>query len=101
MTPKSAVEEFLIHTEERPIVIDSRRVSDGDVFVGLEGERVDGNDFVDEALSAGAFLVFANRSSASRRVITVDDTKELLMEAARKGAGSESLVPTGRPQRRR
>jgi len=84
VTSKSAVEEFLIQTEERRIVIDSRRVSDGDVFVGLEGERVNGNDFVDEALSAGAFLIFSNRSSANSRVITVDDTKELLMEAARK-----------------
>ncbi|MGC9321774.1 MAG: Mur ligase family protein, partial [Kosmotogaceae bacterium] len=83
MTSKSAVEEFLIQTEERRIAIDSRRVSDGDVFVGLEGERVDGNDFVDEALSAGASLVFSNRSSANSRVIPVDDTKELLMEAAR------------------
>jgi len=83
VTSKSAVEEFLIQTEERRIAIDSRRVSDGDVFVGLEGERVDGNDFVDEALSAGASVVFSNRSSANSRVITVDDTKELLMEAAR------------------
>jgi UDP-N-acetylmuramoyl-tripeptide--D-alanyl-D-alanine ligase len=38
----------------RRVVIDSRRVQAGDLFVALPGERVDGHDYVDGALMAGA-----------------------------------------------
>lgn len=38
----------------REVVVDSRRVEDGDLFVALAGERVDGNDFVASALQSGA-----------------------------------------------
>ncbi len=38
----------------RRVVIDSRRVQAGDLFVALPGERVDGHDYVDGALAAGA-----------------------------------------------
>jgi UDP-N-acetylmuramoyl-tripeptide--D-alanyl-D-alanine ligase len=38
----------------RRVVIDSRRVQAGDLFVALPGERVDGHDYVDGALTAGA-----------------------------------------------
>jgi UDP-N-acetylmuramoyl-tripeptide--D-alanyl-D-alanine ligase len=40
--------------EVRRVVIDSRRVQAGDLFVALSGERVDGHDYVDGALAAGA-----------------------------------------------
>ncbi|MBN2219355.1 MAG: UDP-N-acetylmuramoyl-tripeptide--D-alanyl-D-alanine ligase [Kosmotogaceae bacterium] len=83
MISKSSVEEFLLRTEGRNIVIDSRKVSAGDVFVGLKGEKVDGNDFVEEALSKGASLVFSNKAFDDRRVLRVDDTNEILIEAAR------------------
>ncbi|MFX4271321.1 UDP-N-acetylmuramoyl-tripeptide--D-alanyl-D-alanine ligase [Propionibacteriaceae bacterium Y1685] len=45
------------------VVIDSRAVSDGSLFVALPGERVDGHTFVGTALSAGAgaALVQADR----------------------------------------
>ncbi len=38
---------------------DSRRVREGDLFVALSGERFDGLDFVDEAVSRGAVAVLA------------------------------------------
>jgi UDP-N-acetylmuramoyl-tripeptide--D-alanyl-D-alanine ligase len=38
-------------------VIDSREVREGDLFVGLEGERVDGGEFGVRALQAGAWGV--------------------------------------------
>jgi UDP-N-acetylmuramoyl-tripeptide--D-alanyl-D-alanine ligase len=37
------------------VVIDSREVREGDLFVGLEGERVDGGEFGVRALRAGAW----------------------------------------------
>ncbi|HQC15266.1 Mur ligase domain-containing protein, partial [Mesotoga prima] len=83
MISKSSVEEFLLQTEDRNIVIDSRKVSAGDVFIGLKGEKVDGNDFVGEALSKGASLVFSDKAFDDQRVLRVDDTNEILIEAAK------------------
>lgn len=36
------------------VVIDSRRVQSGDLFVAIRGERFDGNDFLTEAVHGGA-----------------------------------------------
>ena len=33
---------------------DSRTIEPGDVFVALKGEKVDGHDFIDKAMAAGA-----------------------------------------------
>ncbi|MBD8525453.1 UDP-N-acetylmuramoyl-tripeptide--D-alanyl-D-alanine ligase [Pseudomarimonas arenosa] len=40
--------------EIRGVVADSRRVTPGDLFVALSGERVDGHDFVERARQQGA-----------------------------------------------
>lgn len=44
-----------------PVVTDSRQVEPGALFVALEGERVDGHDFADSAVAAGAVAVLASR----------------------------------------
>ena len=46
------------------VVIDSRRVSPGDLFVALPGERVDGHDFVSAALAQGAAAALVDRKPA-------------------------------------
>jgi UDP-N-acetylmuramoyl-tripeptide--D-alanyl-D-alanine ligase len=38
----------------RKVVHDSRHVSEDDLFVALHGERLDGHDFIDAAMQAGA-----------------------------------------------
>jgi UDP-N-acetylmuramoyl-tripeptide--D-alanyl-D-alanine ligase len=43
------------------VVIDSRKVSPGDLFVALPGERVDGHDFVAGALARGAAAAMVER----------------------------------------
>lgn len=43
------------------VVIDSRRVSPGDLFVALPGERVDGHDYAAAAVADGAAAVLAAR----------------------------------------
>ena len=45
-------------------VIDSRAVRDGDLFVGLRGQNVDGGRFASEALRAGAWGVLVEREHA-------------------------------------
>lgn len=42
------------------VVIDSRQVLRGDVFVALKGERVDGHDFVSHAIGRGAGAVLVD-----------------------------------------
>jgi UDP-N-acetylmuramoyl-tripeptide--D-alanyl-D-alanine ligase len=57
-------------------VIDSREVREGDLFVGLPGEHVDGGKFAADALDRGAWgVLLAGPPPASERaVIAVDDT---------------------------
>jgi UDP-N-acetylmuramoyl-tripeptide--D-alanyl-D-alanine ligase len=45
-------------------VIDSRHVGPGDLFVGLEGERVDGGRFAADVLAAGAWGVLVSEGWA-------------------------------------
>ena len=57
------------------LVIDSRKVTPGCLFVALPGERVDGHDYVASALDAGAAAALVSRvpdgldSSASLLVV--------------------------------
>lgn len=44
-----------------PVVIDSRLVVPGALFVALPGEHVDGHDFVAAAVAAGASVVLVSR----------------------------------------
>lgn len=41
--------------------LDSRFIEDGDVFVAFRGERVDGHDFIAQAVSRGAVAVISER----------------------------------------
>lgn len=62
---------------------DSRSVAPGDLYVALEGERVDGHDFVAAAVDAGAVAVLANRSvDAVVPVLVVDDTARAITALA-------------------
>jgi UDP-N-acetylmuramoyl-tripeptide--D-alanyl-D-alanine ligase len=72
--------------EEQPItsvVVDSRQVSPGSLFVALKGQKHDGHDFVLEAFVKGARAALVESVPADGRVMTrrlpmvqVDDTLE-------------------------
>ncbi|SDS62574.1 UDP-N-acetylmuramoyl-tripeptide--D-alanyl-D-alanine ligase [Paraoerskovia marina] len=64
------------------VVVDSREVQDGSLFVALPGEHVDGHDFVPAAIEAGATLVLAAREVEGPCVV-VDDVQAALGELAR------------------
>jgi UDP-N-acetylmuramoyl-tripeptide--D-alanyl-D-alanine ligase len=83
-----------IHPEDVPrrAVVDSRAVERGDLFVGLRGERVDGGQFAEDAVAAGAWGVLVSMEHALRvvaagprraRVLAVDDPLEALGRLAR------------------
>lgn len=63
------------------VVADSRDVSPGDLFVAIPGERVDGHDFVEQAMARGACGVLSDREVPAPAVI-VDDTVHALGQLA-------------------
>ena len=64
-----------------PVVIDSRLAERGSLFACLPGERVDGHDFVAQALAAGAVAMLARREPAAPAVV-VDDVEAALASLA-------------------
>jgi UDP-N-acetylmuramoyl-tripeptide--D-alanyl-D-alanine ligase len=65
-----------------PVVIDSRRVEPGGLFVALPGERVDGHDFAPAAIAAGASAVLASRPLPGLPAIVVPDVTAALAALA-------------------
>ncbi len=65
---------------------DSRLTQPGELFAAFRGERLDGNDYVDEALQHGAPAVVCERAPAGdwpdRTVAVVDDTRAAMAELA-------------------
>jgi UDP-N-acetylmuramoyl-tripeptide--D-alanyl-D-alanine ligase len=61
-----------------PVVIDSRQVVPGALFVAIVGEHVDGHDFAAGAARAGAALVLAAREVAGVPSVVVDDVQAAL-----------------------
>jgi UDP-N-acetylmuramoyl-tripeptide--D-alanyl-D-alanine ligase len=61
------------------VTTDSRDLRPGDLFVGIRGERFDGQAFADQALSAGAVAVMleagAKAATPNAHVLEVDDTR--------------------------
>ena len=59
---------------------DSRTVEPGSLFVAVQGERVDGHDFVDRVLAAGAAALVVGRvvSAGSTPTIRVQDSRAAL-----------------------
>lgn len=63
-----------------PIKTDSRKVKPGDTFVAIVGHTVDGHDYIDDAIKAGAYKVIAEHGSYSVETEIVNDTKTWLQE---------------------
>lgn len=66
---------------------DSRLTQPGDVFAAFRGERLDGNDFVDEALGRGAPAAVCERAPRGdwpdRTLALVGDTRTAMADLAR------------------
>lgn len=83
------------------VVIDSRAVQAGDLFVALAGERFDGHDYVVEALAKGAAAVMVSRvveGADPARLLVVANTiagLEALARAARSRSTARIAAITG------
>ena len=65
------------------IVIDSRKIKKGDLFIAIKGKNFDGHKFIDEALKNGASAVISEKKGISNfPIITVEDTRESLIDIA-------------------
>src|SRR5215469_10500571 len=67
--------------------IDSRNIHPGDLFFAIQGERLDGHDFVAEALEKGAVAAVVRQDRLSRYgstagLLAVDDTLSALQTLA-------------------
>jgi UDP-N-acetylmuramoyl-tripeptide--D-alanyl-D-alanine ligase len=74
------------------VVVDSRQVGPGSLFVALPGEHVDGHDFAARAVEAGASLVLAAREvpgpdGSPLPSVVVDDVATALGDLARAALG--------------
>jgi len=68
-----------------PIVVDSRAVAPGSLFVAIAGERADGHDFATAAVAAGAVAALTGRSVGGPAVVVPDgDTVGALGRLARR-----------------
>lgn len=68
------------NTELNRVVIDSRGVAPGDLFVAYKGEKADGHDYIATAFDRGAACCLAERipEGESRPVLLVPDVQEAL-----------------------
>ena len=83
--------------------IDSRTVGPGQLFFAVKGERLDGHDFVEQALEKGAVAAVVSRNQLGRYpkkawLLAVDDTLvalQTLATAVRKLWGKPLIAVTG------
>jgi UDP-N-acetylmuramoyl-tripeptide--D-alanyl-D-alanine ligase len=70
------------------VIIDSRKVSQGDIFIAIKGENFDGHKFVKGAIDCGAKLCIVHEKERyenldrSVSIILVKDTKRALLDLA-------------------
>src|SRR5437762_2154997 len=66
------------------IAYDSRRVQKNGLFVALRGKKVDGHDFIGQAIEKGASGIVAERAEQHSRAscLVVEDTRDALADLA-------------------
>jgi UDP-N-acetylmuramoyl-tripeptide--D-alanyl-D-alanine ligase len=99
----SATGEFDREEVAQAYSIDSRTVGTGQLFFAVKGERLDGHDFVEQALEKGAVAAVVRRDQLSRyrspeRLLAVEDTLvalQTLATAVRRLWGKPLIAVTG------
>jgi UDP-N-acetylmuramoyl-tripeptide--D-alanyl-D-alanine ligase len=99
----SAAGEFDPEPLAQGYSIDSRTVRAGQLFFAVKGERLDGHDFVEQALGNGAIAAVVRKDQLNRypretRLLAVEDTLvalQTLATAVRKLWGKALIAVTG------
>lgn len=73
---KHKLQEYFTKYKVQGITFDSRTIQAGDAFFAIKGGNFDGNNYIDEALKAGASIIFTDNSLLDREdVIYLEDIK--------------------------
>ena len=69
-------------TEAASVVIDSRQITEGGIFIATKGERVDGHSFIPAVFAAGALGVICEEApqDAAGPYVLVEDSFKALRE---------------------
>ncbi|WP_327069595.1 UDP-N-acetylmuramoyl-tripeptide--D-alanyl-D-alanine ligase [Kitasatospora sp. NBC_01250] len=80
-----------------PLAVDSRKAAPGGLFAAFRGERVDGHDYADRAVAAGAVAVLAERALGVPAVVVADVQVAMgrLAQAVTDRAGATVVALTG------
>ncbi len=79
---------YQIFQKSTGLTIDSRKVTTNNIFLGLKGKRVDGNNFANEALEKGAMAAIVDdpevipKDSGKSKFIPVKDSLSTLQDLA-------------------
>lgn len=75
--------EFDVQIEN--IKTDSRKVSNGDIFIAIKGENFDGHNFIDEAFSKGAVCAIVDKdiNNKNHKIFKVGNTVDFLQKLAK------------------
>jgi len=99
----SATGEFESQATVAGYSIDSRTIQPGELFFAVKGERLDGHDYVEQALAKEAVAAVVQKDQVSRypaksRLLVVDDsliTLQTLAAAVRRLWGKSLVAVTG------
>ena len=75
-------EEAFLDTQVSSVVLDSRQVTEGGVFVATPGQRVDGHSFIPQVFEKGALLVICEKAPAEGSFLLVEDSFQALKDVA-------------------
>ena len=73
------------------VVIDSRKVSQGDLFVAINGEKVDGHDFCHQVIKKGAIAVISSKELVGIPTLLVKEGN-----AASKNVDQPTVIALGK-----
>ena len=73
-----AKEQGLDNIEIHSVTDDTRKLSKGDIFLCIKGNRFDGHDAAPKMIARGAALVAAEHDTGVRPQIIVPDTRKYL-----------------------
>ncbi len=72
------------HAEVTSVVIDNREVIPGSMFIAIKGERLDGHQFIEKAVEAGASAVLCSKEvECGVPTIRVEDTTQAFLDLAK------------------
>lgn len=85
------------NVDVKDIVIDSRKVGEGSLFVAVKGGKFDGHDVVEQVLGQGAAAVVTERPTGAKSEIVVKNTRKAnaLLSAAFFGNPEKKLKLVG------